>query len=190
MNLDLQLSEKEPSNERIGELVCLCAATLGIRMRRAEDKMPSGTTLHAEEPVPAYRWLSSRSPLIAWLFNAGLGLEMQESTSVNQVRMRWILSSPSTFLRRFAQGLADSDGTVRKYVVEIASMPNAEFVTDVLRRLGMRSARTMFEKGKPVRSCVLTLEAAALPLFNEFARGYRFELLMKRRYALNARGKK
>jgi transposase-like protein len=190
MNLDLQLTEKEPSNERIGELVCICAENLGIRMRRAEDKMPSGTTLHAREPVPAYRWLSARSPLIAWLFNAGLGLKMQESTSVDQVRMNWILSAPLSFLKRFAQGLADSDGTVRDYIVEIASMPNAEFVTKVLRRLGMGSARTMFEKGKPVRTSAVILEASALPIFSEFARGYRYELLMARREVLNTRTKK
>jgi hypothetical protein len=179
MNLDLQLSEKEPSNERLGEFVCLCANALGITMHRTSDKMPSGDTRQAENPVAAFRWSSSRSPFLAWMFNVGLGLQMHEHTSVNKVRMEWIMTMPISFLLRFVQGMADSDATVRRYVVEIASMPNAEFVTGILTKLGLKSARTMSEYGKPMRCCVVNREAASLPMFNEFVKGYRYQILMR-----------
>ncbi|HEV2225620.1 MAG TPA: hypothetical protein VGR56_02300 [Nitrososphaerales archaeon] len=179
MNLDLQLSEKEPSNEGLGEFVCMCSNAMGIAMHRTLDKMPSGDTCHAENPVAAFRWISSRSPLFAWMFNVCLGLQMDELTSVNKVRMEWIMSMPTIILRRFIQGVSDSDATVRRYVVEIASMPNADFVTGVLTKLGAKSARTMIEDGRPMRSSLLIREAASLPIFNEFVRGYRYQALMR-----------
>ncbi len=179
MNLDLQFSEKEQSNEGLGEFVCVCANALGIAMHRAVDKMPSGTTRQAEDPVAAFRWISSRSPLLAWMFNVGLGLQMKELTSVCKVKMEWIFSMPTSFLRRFVQGVADSDATVRRYVVEIASMPNAELVTRILYKLGLESARTMMEHGQPMRSSLLLREAASLPLFNEFVKGYRYQTMMR-----------
>ncbi len=179
MNLDLQLSQKEASNEKLGEFVCLCANALGIRMDRIGDKMLTGDTARLEVPVPAYRWTSARSGLKAWLFNVELGLHMDEVTSDTQVRMEWIFFVPSNFLKRFVHGLADSDGTVRTYVVEVASMPNAEFITRALAKLGLRSARTIIENGRPMRSSVHHLEAAGLPIFNEYAEGYRFQALMR-----------
>jgi transposase-like protein len=179
MNLDLQLSQKEPSNEKLGEFVCMCANALGIAMRRTLDKMPTGDTRLAENPAAAFRWISSRSPLFAWMFNVCLGLEMNELTSVSKVRMDWILSMPRAILLRFIQGLSDSDATVRRYVVEIASMPNAEFVTGILSKLGVTSARTLTEHGQPMRSSLLNSEAASLPIFNEFVKGYRYQALMR-----------
>jgi hypothetical protein len=180
MNLDLQFSQKEPTNEGLGEFVCMCVNSIGIKMKAAADKMPSGTTAFAEVPMPAFRWISGRSAIIAWMFVVGLGLRPNELTSVDHVKMPWILDAPTHFLKRFVQGLADSDGTVRRYLVEIASMPNAEFVTQVLHRLGMTTARTMYEKGVPTRTSVLNREAASLPIFNEFVKGYRYQLLMQR----------
>ena len=179
MNLDLQLSQKEASNQRLGEFVSMCANSLGIPMHSSVDKQPSGSTLDAEEPVPAYRWVSSRSALIAWLFYVGLGLRNHELTSNDQVRMGWMPSMPKSFRKRFVQGLADSDGKARRYVVEIASMPNAEFVTKMLTGLGMTSAHTMYENHIPRRTSVLNGEAATLPIFNEFVKGYRYEILMR-----------
>jgi hypothetical protein len=174
MSLDLQLSKKEPSNERLGEFVCLCANSVGVEMKRAMDKSPTGATARAERPTPAFRWMSSRSPIIAWMVRVCLGLNEGELTSVNQVRMGWILSTPSGFRKRFIQGVADSDGTARRYTVEIASMPNSEFITKLMLGLRMPSARTIMEHGLPMRSSVLSVDAAKLPIFNEFVKGYRY----------------
>ncbi len=178
VSLDLQLSEKETPNQRLGEFVCMCANSLGIRMGRTLDKKPTGNTRNAEEPTPAYRWLSSRSALLAWMFQVCLGLRPGELTSAHQIRMEWISLTPFNFRKRFAQGIADSDGTARKYTVDIASMPNAEFVTSLLAGLGMASAHTLYEHGKAMRSSISNREAAKLPIFSEFAKGYRYQRLM------------
>ena len=178
MNLDLQLVKSVASNERLGEFACFCCGLLGLVMHRVMDKPPSGAQLVAESPNSAFRWLSERSPLIAWTFRVCMGLEFEELTSVNPVRMGWIFDSPNKFRKRFVQGLADSDGTVRRYTVEIASMPNAEFTTRLLRSIGIGSAYTRFENGEPMRSIMRRTEAAALPIFSEYARGYRYQALV------------
>lgn len=179
MNLDLQLSCAEKSNERLGEFVSLCANSLGIVMERHSDKMPTGDTALAEQATPAYRWTSSRSPLIAWMFQVALGLKPGQLTSVNEVMMEWILSTPDYFRKRFIQGIADSDGTTRKYAVEIASMPNANLITTILLGLGLKGARNLYERGKPIRSSVPIVEAAKLPIFNELAVGHRYKLMIR-----------
>ncbi|MDA4120829.1 MAG: helix-turn-helix domain-containing protein [Thaumarchaeota archaeon] len=174
MNLDVQLSQKEKSNERLGELVCLCANTLGIAMDRIADKQPSGDTLMSEDPTPAFRWCSVRSPLIAWMFSVCLGLKAASRTSYDKVEMRWILTTPFNFRKRFIQGLADSDGSIKGYEFEIASMPNAIFVTELLVSLGLAGARTGYERGVPTRSRTSASVASRLPVFNEWVRGYRY----------------
>ena len=72
---------------------------------------------------------------------------------------------------------ADSDGTVRNYVVEIASVPNSEFVTRALHSLDMKTAYNRTEYGVPMRTVVKNLEATNLPIFNEFVQGYRYKQL-------------
>jgi hypothetical protein len=92
--------------------------------------------------------------------------------------MDWILEAPLSFRKRFVQALADSDGRVNSYVVEIVSVPNAEFFTHLLHTLGLASAYTRIEYGQPLRTIVRAKEAAALPIFNEFVKSYRYERLM------------
>ena len=164
----------------IGEFASMCANSLELTMRREADKMPTGETRNSEVPMPAYRWMSSRSVLIAWMFTTGLGLKPGKLTSTNQVRMDRICQLPSFFLRRFVQGISDSDGTVRNRTLEIASMPNAEFVAKLLVKLGLISAHTLGEKELQIRTSAGISEAAALPIFNESAKGYRYKLMMKR----------
>jgi hypothetical protein len=178
MNIDLQLTTKHESNENFGDFVCLATSSLGIQMRRIRDKQPTGETLRGEEPAPAFRWSSERSPLLAWMFSVCLGLKWTELTSYNPVRMDWIFESQFGFRKRFVQGVADSDGRVGSYVVEIVSVPNAEFFERLLHTLDLPSAYTRFEYGQPLRTVVRAREAAELPIFNEIAKGYRYELLM------------
>jgi len=178
MNLDLQLSKKHQSNEAIGELVCLSANLIGIRMSRISDKHPTGDTRYSKEPTDAYRWSSSRSPLMAWIVRQCLGLERGKTTSHDKVRMDWIFGMSRDFRKRFIQGVADSDGTARPYVVEITSTPNAELITRVLHSLGLTSAYSREENGTMLRTVVKNAEAADLPIFNEFTKGYRYQQLM------------
>jgi len=178
MNLDLQLTKGQPTNERLGEFVLMCANSLGLEMTRIKDKPPSGRQLLGKNPTPAYRWSSERSPLIAWMFSVGLGLCWGETTTTHQVRMEWIFDTPEPFRIRFIQGAADSDGTVRKYVADIASVPNAEFFANLLKDLGVASAHVAYENGLPLRTALGTSEASKLPLFNEFVKSYRYQKMM------------
>jgi hypothetical protein len=178
MNLDLQFTRKQPTNERLGTFVVLCTNSIGIAMDRKKDKAPTGVQLRAKEPTPAFRWTSERSPLVAWMFSVGLGLRWDENTTANQLRMNWILGTPAAFRVRFVQGCADSDGCTRRYVSDITSVPNAEFFRDLLQSLGMKTARVSYEKGLALRTALSTKEAARLPLFNEIVKGYRYQRMM------------
>ena len=179
MNLDLQLTQKQPTNERLGEFVMMCANSFGIQMERKRDKQPSGATAMGEHPSAAFRWTSERSPLLAWMFSVGLGLSWGETTTTHQLRMDWILDTPRLFRVRFVQGAADSDGCV-KHTVEIASVPNSQFFANVLQSLGITSAHCGYEKGEPLRTVLSLKQAASLPIFNEFVKSYRYQKLMNR----------
>ncbi|MDA4134553.1 MAG: hypothetical protein OK441_03175 [Thaumarchaeota archaeon] len=178
MRLDLHLSMKQPTNEALGEFVCMCANALGISMDRARDKPPTGATRSSKKPTPAFRWTSESSPLLAWMFSVGLGLRWDQLTSYDPVNMNWIFETPVEFRKRFIQGMADSDGCARDYTVEITSVPNSDLVTEILHSLGLKSANTRTENGLPMRTVVKNAEAASLPIFNEFVRSYRYRQLL------------
>jgi hypothetical protein len=177
VNLDLQLSLRKESNLRLGEFVSLCANSLGISIHRIADKKPTGDSKFAQEPVGAFRWSSERSPLLAWMVSICLGLKGGEITSLHPIHMEWIFDCPRSFRLRFVQAVSDSDATVKEYEVVITSVPNADFVTRLLQSLGMPSARTIHENGKPLRTMVNCREAKTLPIFNELVNGYRYERL-------------
>jgi len=179
MNIDLQLTKKNPSNHRLGDLLCMCANSFGITMHQIKDKPPSGAQIHGRKPTPAYRWNSERSPFLAWIFSVGLGLKWEETTTGNAVHMEWIFQTPYDFRKRFVQALADSDGTVNRSAVIITSVPNANLVTRLLRSLGMTTAHTVYEYDMPLRTRVSTKLAANLPIFNEFTHGYRYQKLQQ-----------
>jgi hypothetical protein len=165
MNLDLQLTLKKATNERLGEFVMMCANSLGLEMTRIKDKPPSGQQLLGRDPSPAYRWSTERSPLLAWMFSVGLGLGWDETTTSHQIRMDWIFGTPRMFRIRFIQGTADSDGCV-KSSIEIASVPNSKFFADILQSLGVTSAHIGYEKGEQYKTIVNWKQALALPIFN------------------------
>lgn len=179
MGLDLQLSLKRNSNERLGKYVCMCANTIGIKMKRISDKQPTGDSKYSQTPTGAYRWVSERSPLLAWMFSVCMGLGWEERTSYDPLKMDWIFSAPFSFRLRFVQGLADSDAGVKPSEVVVTSVPNAEFVTKLLLSLGMTSAHTIIEGGVPLRTMVNRREASHLPIFNEHVKGYRYDALVK-----------
>lgn len=178
MNLDLQLTLRQPTNARLGEFVLMCVNNLDLEMTRIKDKPPTGQQLLGEHPSPAYRWSSERSPLLAWIFSVCLGLGWNETTTTNQLRMNWIFETPKPFRIRFVQGTADSDGCV-KHSVEIASVPNAKFFADILRSVGITSAHVGFEKGEPYKTIINRQGAATMPIFNEYVRSYRYQKLLK-----------
>jgi len=92
--------------------------------------------------------------------------------------MNWILDTPRRFRLRYVQGVADSDGCVKSYVVEIASVPNPDFLAKVLQSLGMTTAHTAFEGGEPLKTRLNAKQASTLPIFNEFVNSYRYRKMM------------
>jgi hypothetical protein len=177
-SIDLHLTLKKSTNEQLGDFTCMCANSLGIEMNRKQDKQPTGSTSFGRSPSAAYRWTSNRSPLIAWMFRVGLGLQWGECTTLNCLKMDWIFNTPKSFKTRFIQGMADSDGGMKPYEVVITSVPNADFVTRLLQDLGMTTAHTIYETNKPLRTMVNARQAAKLPIFNEFVKSYRYQRLM------------
>ncbi|MGD0638835.1 MAG: hypothetical protein ABSA72_12430 [Nitrososphaerales archaeon] len=147
-------------------------------MERIKDGEPSGATKPAKDPSGSYRWNSQRSPLLAWMFYVGMGMEPGQTTRDDPVHMDWIFTTPFEFRKRFVQGLSDSDGCARVHVVEICSVPNAVFTTRLLLSLGVSSAYTRKEYGNDLRSVVKNEEASRLPIFNEFTGSYRYRQLM------------
>ena len=175
MNLDLQLTKKRSTNERLGAFVLVCANDLGLEMARFKDKQPTGQTAISKQPSAAYRWTSERSPLLAWMFSTGLGLQWNQTTTTHQVHMDWIFNTSRDFRIRFVQGVADSDGCVKDYVVEIASVPNSAFLARLLQSLGVTSAHVAYEGGEPLKTRMNRKQASALPVFNEFVNSYRYQ---------------
>jgi hypothetical protein len=178
MNLDLQLTLRQPTNLRLGEFVLMCANSFGFVMERKRDKQPTGVQLLGKQPTPAFRWISERSPLFAWMFSVCLGLQWGETTTGNQIRMDWILDTPRLFRIRFVQGASDSDGTVKRSEVEIISVPNSEFFAKILQGLGMSTAHATTEKGTLLRTRLNRKQASTLPIFNEFVKSYRYQRMM------------
>jgi transposase-like protein len=179
MSIDLQFIMKKTTNQHLGEFVSMCMNNLGLVMERVGNKPPTGDTRKGKHPMPAYRWISERSPVLAWMFSVGLGLNLNQTTTEHPVHMDWIFSMPYSFRKQFVQALGDSDGTVRPYTVEITSVPNAEFLTKLLHSLGLKTAFTRLENGKPLRTVVHNKEAVKLPIFNEFVKGYRYQKLQQ-----------
>jgi hypothetical protein len=178
MNLDLQLSKKQVTNERLGDIVTLCVNSLGIGMHRIADKLPSGATRFGKHPSAAYRWISERSPLFAWMFSVALGLQWNQTTSKDRIQIDWIFSTPYSFRLRFIQGLADSDATVKPSEIVITSVPNADLTTRLLQSLGMTTAHTIYESGIPLRTMVNRRQSSSLPIFNEFVKSYRYHKML------------
>jgi hypothetical protein len=177
-NLDLQLTTKQPTNLTLGEFVCMRVNILGLAMERTANKKPSGATRFGKHPSEAFRWSSVRSPVLAWLYNVCMGLSWDQNTSTNEVKMDWILGAPPGFRKRFVQGLADSDATVKPYEVVITSVPNSKLTSVLLQSLGLTSAHVVIEAGRALRTMVSRRQGASLPIFNEFVKGYRYQKLM------------
>jgi hypothetical protein len=178
MHLDLQLTRRKPTNERLGEFVLLCANSVGLEMTRIKDKPPSGQQLLSRRPTAAYRWSTERSPLLAWMFSVGLGLGWGETTTANQIHVNWILDMQRPFRIRFVQGVADSDGCVKRSEVEISSVPNAQFFADLLQGLGITTAHVSYERGEPLKTIMNRKQACTLPIFNEYVKTYRYRRMM------------
>ncbi len=137
-HLELVLSKKYGTNERIGNFMSECAHGVGIRMKRMPDQ-----EAHGHKPHGFYVWDSQSSALVDWMFNVCLGLKDDELTTYNTVEMKWVTRAPEDFRRGLVQGMAESDGSVSiaSQTVEFWIGPNWDFVRGLLLTFGVRSFR-------------------------------------------------
>jgi hypothetical protein len=137
-HLSLVLSKRYDTNERIGEFASRCATSIGLRMRRMKDEPRK-----QEKPHGFYTWASQSSPLFDWMFNVCLGLNDDELTTYDPVRMEWVFDAPEDFRRGLLQGLAESDGSVSiaSQAVEFWVGPSWDFVVKLLGTFGLRGFR-------------------------------------------------
>jgi hypothetical protein len=118
--VELGLSRKHPQNLELGNFVMSCISLLGMTCGRIRDSSP-----RSRDPHGAYRWMSYFSEVFVWFHTACLGLDRDQLTSYDSVRMDWLLTASSDSIKWFLRGIADSDGTVnvRNKVVAITSEP-------------------------------------------------------------------
>jgi hypothetical protein len=151
-----------------------CVRMLCVPSRRIADQPP-----RPKEPHGSYRWLSSYSPIVAWMKEACLGLSPEELTSYIPVKMDWLLTAPTELRLWFLRGLADSDGTVDflDKAVSIVTAPNTALVRRLYDSLDIRSS---VDHG---RKCdVVTIsgeEAFRIQIFNPEVLTHRRKHLMK-----------
>lgn len=171
----LSLTKRHNSNETLGEFVCLCANSLGLKMNRIKDT-PKGKM----NRYPFFRWSSQSTQLLSWVFNVCLGLEDKQVTTYDPVKINWIIKTPVGFKIWFLQGLADSDGYVDIGVsqVGIITEPNTAIVEEILHSLKIHTTRKYLDR--TLGTVMISVkDAFKLPIFNPYVRSYRHERVEK-----------
>lgn len=173
-NIELQLTRKHPDNLQLGEYVMHCLQILGIEYTRRPDGLP-----RKKNPNGFFWWQSRSSSVIGWLYTACLGLEWDERTTKNPVRMEWMLSVPTWFRIWFLRGLADSDGDVhfQEKWVDIATSPNTMFIKNLFDSVGLHT-RVRVHRGYGYVS-ISVINGARIQIFNPEVLTYRRKMLEK-----------
>jgi hypothetical protein len=174
-SLSLVLSKRKPNSYRFGQFTTLCAqASLGLDMDRISDAPVSKFRYSDSE---CFRWISSASPLVGWLFHDCLGLTGEELTTYHPLRMEWLVNTPSTFKIGVLQGVSESDGWVDAGddTICFVSSPNTPLFSSVLSSLGLRHRIDYHNNVEVIR--VPTEEANRLPIFNPRLASVYFEQL-------------
>ncbi|MDA4128186.1 MAG: hypothetical protein OK422_01780 [Thaumarchaeota archaeon] len=164
---------RKVSNVRLLRYVQLTLASIGLSSRQGRSSRD------------IIRWNSVTSNILTWIINICLGLDSGGRTSLNPVKMNWLLSCPRGFLVSFFQGLADSDGYVnrRNYYVEISSVPNSQFYVLLLKSIGVNAR--FHPKADPRQVRMPLYQGAQLPIFNPLVASYRFREVVE--YAQSSR---
>lgn len=133
--LSLKLTKRVPTNLLLGEFVTECVKALGIMMKRYKDQVDRCTN------TVRFYWESQASIFLNWVFQVCLGLKENETTTLTPVRMDWLCDTPQFFIKRFIQGLGDSDGQVNMQsdCCNIASYPNTGFLKTLIESLGVKT---------------------------------------------------
>lgn len=174
--IQLKLTQKHKSNERLGNFVGLCINVLGLKYYKCKDTPPS-----KKNKYNFYSWNSQSSLLFQWIFRTCLGLNDNEKTSYDPIKANWILDSPKEFKIWFLQGIADSDGYVdiNTFQVGIVSKPNIDFIQKILNTLNIKSSKTFLHKGTLFCLRFNLKTANELPIFNNYVKLYRYNLMKR-----------
>ena len=180
----LDLSRKHSQNLPLGDFVMSCISMLGVPCGRIADSPPRKRDRYGQ-----YRWLSYFSEVFAWLHTACLGLQPDQLTSYDPVKMDWLLTAPREAKLWFLRGIADSDGTVnaRNRTVNIITEPNSGLIIALLQSLGVRTG-TWVSKGVDVVS-ISAANAMNLRIFNPIVETHRGRLLQRIGDARTYRGR-
>lgn len=128
-NVGLVLSKKYPANEKLGNFFCQCIEKLGFRAYRVKDYKNK------------FKWRSQESPFFSWVYTVSLGLKEKETTTYHSIKASWLLNAPLEVVKRFLQGVYESDGCVTyEGVVKCSSYPNNVLMQKLLRRFGINSS--------------------------------------------------
>jgi hypothetical protein len=172
--IEVNLCRRHSENLGLGEYVTGCIRMVGVPCKRLPDKVSDPS-----EPHGSFRWLSGFSQVIGWMHATCLGLDWNQRTSYNPVKMDWLLSAPPECRMWFIRGLADSDGSVhfRHKSAEIVTSPNTTLIRDILASLHVHNVLD-FSKGCG-RISISGQTAAEIQIFNPRILTHRRKLLEK-----------
>jgi len=125
-SIHLAFSKRYDTNKALGEFFCQCLHKLGFRANRIKDYKNS------------YKWVSQSSPFFNWIYTVALGLKITETTTFYPIKANWILNSPEKFVKRFLQGMFESDGSVSyESGITCACFPNNYLMGNLLNSFGV-----------------------------------------------------
>jgi len=174
MKVSMVLSKAKENSGQFGEFTSLCAnAALGLRMHRIRNAPSSKSRFTKSECL---QWITSVSPLCAWIVKVMMGLKRGETTTWNQLKADWLLDSPIGFRIHFLQGLAESDGWVNPGSdrVIIVATPNERLLGKLLDGLQVPH-RIQKQKVNVIQFA--TTKGLELPIFNPMLHSNNFENL-------------
>jgi len=119
------------------------------------------------------------SEVFVWFHTACMGLDRDQLTSYDSVRMDWLLTASSDSIKWFLRGIADSDGTVnvRNKVVAITSEPNGPLFVKLFAMVGVHAT---IHKSKGFDCVSISVsDAVRIRIFNPEMETHRGVLLEK-----------
>jgi transposase len=136
-SIHLALTKRYETNELLGNFFCQCLRKLGLIAGRKKGYKNN------------YKWISQSSPFFNWVYKVILGLEVSETTTFCPIKADWLLDSPPEVVRRFLQGIFESDGSVDyEGGIRCAAFANVTLIQNLLKRYGIKSYTTKVGKWK------------------------------------------
>ncbi len=170
-HIELVMSKKYDTNLNIGEFTSFCANQLGLRMSRGKD-MPKPP----DKPHGFYHWRSQSSPLIDWIFQAGIGLRDGQHTTYDTISAEWVFEAPDDLRVGLIQGIAESDGSVSVagQEVEFWVLPDWDSMIRLLSTFGLRGFRN---REAVSLSKSQAIDSFKIPVFAPHLRTVRYQRL-------------